>query len=171
MQATRILLFFLVLTSTAFAQNKDAETVFRAHLDSTQKPLDDIEGIWSVSNVQEYYRYDTLYDVVKYPKAAKVAVLRKDDGKYKSFDMNGDPYEVEFVPTDVKGVYLYRNYYKETNEFSKARAVISRSGEMEYTYDFPDNYLRAHFADTYEDGTRVANQLIWTRIYPPAEKQ
>ncbi|MFM8431820.1 MAG: hypothetical protein ACKOA1_03395, partial [Bacteroidota bacterium] len=72
---------------------------------------------------------------------------------------------------DVKGVYLYRSFFKETNEFSKAQAVISKAGEMEYTYDFPQNYLKVRFADSYEEGTRVTNRLLWTKSYPLSDSK
>ncbi|MFM7216892.1 MAG: hypothetical protein ACKO1U_02600 [Bacteroidota bacterium] len=167
----RLIFLALLLPSlAAFSQKQKAEAGFKAELDQRADSLDPIEGIWNVSSIQEFYRYDTLYDVARYPKAARVAVIKRD-GKFRSYDMSGAAYEVEFSFTDVKGVYLYRNFFKETQEYSKAQAVISREGEMEYTYDFPDNYLRAHFLDTYEEGTRVTNQLQWVRSYPPSPKR
>ena len=109
--------------------------------------LDPIDGIWNVSTTQEFYRYDTLYDVRKYPKAAKVAVVKKEDG-YESYNLTGESYDVQF------------------KQYSKAKAIISKGQEMEYTYDFPDDYLRIKFGDTYEDGTRVVNILKWTKSFP-----
>lgn len=165
-----LLVGLLSLPFLVTAQKGAKEDDYIRKLDARKDSLNAIEGIWSVSNTQQFYRYDTLYDEVRYSKAARVAVLWVD-GKYKSFDMEGNPYEVEFSTTDVKGVYLYRNYFKETDEYSKAQAVISRAGEMEYAYDFPDNYLRLRFSDSYEEGTRVSNVLTWTRVYPPAGKK
>jgi uncharacterized protein YqgQ len=159
----------LFISITVCGQKQKAESGFKVYFDGRADSLDPIEGIWNVSSVQEFYRYDTLYDVARYPKAARVAVMLQD-GKYRSFDMTGAPYEVEFTVTDVRGVYLYRNFFKETQEYSKAQAVISREGEMEYTYDFPDNYLRVRFSDSYEEGTRVTNQLHWVRSYPPPKR-
>ncbi|HPU95132.1 MAG TPA: hypothetical protein PK398_03070 [Candidatus Gracilibacteria bacterium] len=127
--------------------------------------IDPIEGIWSVSTTQEFYRYDTLYDVRKYPKAAKVAVMKKE-GKYESYNLTGESYDVQFLPTDVIGVYLYKNYFPEIQQYSKAKAIISKGSEMEYTYDFPDDFLRIKFGDTYEEGTRVVNILKWSKSFP-----
>jgi hypothetical protein len=118
-----------------------------------------------VSTTQEFYRYDTLYDVQKFPKAARVAIIHKE-GKYESYNLTGESYDVEFTVTDVRGVYLYRNYFPETKSYSKTSAVISKRGEMEYTYTFPDEYLRIRLGDTYEEGTRVVNILKWVKIFP-----
>lgn len=71
----------------------------------------------------------------------------------------------------MKGVYLYRNFFRETNEYSKTQAVISKAGEMEYTVDLPDNYLRVKFQDSYEEGTRVVNILKWTKVFPDGKKK
>ena len=142
-----------------------SEESFRTYFVSGKDSLDPIEGIWNVSTTQEFYRYDTLYDVRKYPKAAKVAVVKKEDG-YESYNLTGESYDVQFLTTDVKGVYLYKNYFPEIKQYSKAKAIISKGQEMEYTYDFPDDYLRIKFGDTYEDGTRVVNILKWTKSFP-----
>ena len=78
-----------------------------------------------------------------------------------------DPIEdVQFLPTDVIGVYLYKNYFPEIQQYSKAKAIISKGSEMEYTYDFPDDFLRIKFGDTYEEGTRVVNILKWSKSFP-----
>ncbi|MCC7231475.1 MAG: hypothetical protein IT242_00920 [Bacteroidia bacterium] len=157
--------FVFLATPALKAQKLQGEEMFRNYFSSHLDSLDPIEGIWNVASVQEYYRYDTLYDIVKYPKGATVAVMKKD-GRYESYNLNGEPYDVQFSGTDVKGVYLYRNFFRETNEYSKAQAVISKSGVMEYTYEFPDDFLRTRFGDSYEEGTRVVNQLKWSRLFP-----
>ena len=117
----RGLIFLCVILGAAFAASAQKFTTeymfqeyFSKHLDS----LDDIEGIWLVSTSQEFYRYDTLYDVIKLPKAAKVAVMKKG-GKYESYNLTGESYDVEFTPTDVKGVYFYSISFPETQERSK----------------------------------------------------
>lgn len=155
----------LLLTFSAKGQSFYSEESFRQYFTTHIDSLDQIEGIWQVSTTQEFYRYDTLYDVQKFPKAARVAIIRKE-GKYESYNLTGESYDVEFTVTDVRGVYLYRNYFPETKSYSKTSAVISKKGEMEYTYTFPDEYLRIRFGDTYEEGTRVVNILKWTKIFP-----
>lgn len=158
-----VLLIFSGLV--AFAQKPNSEDLFKSYFLKNMDNLDPVEGIWTVATTQEYYRYDTLYDVIKYPKAAKVAIMRNNDA-FDSYNLTGESYDVTFSETDVKGVYLYRNFFKETNEYSKTSAVISRAGEMEYTYEFPDEYLQHRFGDSYEEGTRVVNILKWVRVFP-----
>ena len=170
MKILRILPLIVLLSITAHAQKLTSEELFKEYFLNHTDSLDAIEGIWTVSTTKEFYNYDTLYDVQKFPKAAKVAVIKKEN-KYESFNLTGESYDVQFSITDVKGVYLYRNFFRETNEYSKTSAVISKAGEMEYTYEFPDDYLRVKFADSYEDGTRVVNILKWTKIFPDTKKK
>ena len=118
--ATLILLAFAGRAPEA-RQRSAFQTVFFQNADS----LDAIEGIWNVSTTQEFYRYDTLYDIQTFAKAARVAIMKKE-GKYDSYNLTGESYDVEFQTTDVKGVYLYRNFFRETNEYSKTQAVISK---------------------------------------------
>lgn len=161
--------FSLFVFNFSVAQKLNSESAFREYFESHKDSLDAIEGIWTVSSTQEFYRYDTLYNVDKYPRAAKVAIMRSGSF-YDSFNLTGDSYDVSFFTTDVKGVYLYKNFFRITNEYSKAQAVISTSGIMQYTYEFPDGYLKLKFAESYEEGTRVVNQLTWKKIFPEDSK-
>ncbi|HQW00179.1 MAG TPA: hypothetical protein PLZ91_07630 [Bacteroidia bacterium] len=158
-------LILLLISFYSKGQTLTSEESYRNYFVANKDSIDPIEGIWSVSTTQEFYRYDTLYDVRKYPKAAKVAVMKKDD-KYESYNLTGESYDVQFLPTDVIGVYLYKNYFPEIQQYSKAKAIISKGSEMEYTYDFPDDFLRIKFGDTYEEGTRVVNILKWSKSFP-----
>ena len=158
-------LLLLLISFYSKGQTLTSEESYRNYFVANKDSIDPIEGIWSVSTTQEFYRYDTLYDVRKYPKAAKVAVMKKDD-KYESYNLTGESYDVQFLPTDVIGVYLYKNYFPEIQQYSKAKAIISKGSEMEYTYDFPDDFLRIKFGDTYEEGTRVVNILKWRKSFP-----
>lgn len=158
-------LLLLLISFYSKGQTLTSEESYRNYFVANKDSIDPIEGIWSVSTTQEFYRYDTLYDVRKYPKAAKVAVMKKE-GKYESYNLTGESYDVQFLPTDVIGVYLYKNYFPEIQQYSKAKAIISKGNEMEYTYDFPDDFLRIKFGDTYEEGTRVVNILKWSKSFP-----
>lgn len=163
-------LVLFLITATLQAQTPQSEEAFRKYFIDHKDSLDPIEGIWNVNTTQEFYRYDTMYEENRFPKAAVIAIM-KQDGKYFSYNLNGEPFEVEFKTTDVKGVYLYQNYFRETNSRSKASAVISKNGEMEYTYEFPDEYIRLRFGDSYEEGTRVINILKWTKTTDEEKKK
>lgn len=158
----------LISAFAVTAQKFTTEYMFQEYFSKQLDSLDEIEGIWLVSTTQEFYRYDTMYDVIKLPKAAKVAVMKKS-GKYESYNLTGESYDVEFAVTDVRGVYFYTISFPETQELSKTDAVISKDGGMEYKYEFPDKYLRFKLADTYEEGTRVTNEVKWTKIFPDAK--
>jgi len=160
-----ILILLFCIPAESFSQEPQSEEEFRKYFMNYKDSLDPIEGIWNVSTIQEFYRYDTLYNIDKYPRAAKV-VIRKKEGLYESYDLSGEPYDVNFFETDVKGVYLYRNFFRSTGEYSNTQAVISTAGIMQYTYEFPENYLRIQLGDSYEEGTRVVNQLTWKKEFP-----
>jgi hypothetical protein len=160
-----LLIFFCFAVFPAFSQIAYTEEGFKEYFKKNADSLDQIEGIWNVSTMQEYHHFDTLYDVIKFPKAAKVAIIKRE-GKFESFNLTGTYYDVQFDHTDVKGVYLYRNYFPETKQYSKTQAVISKADEMEYTYEFPEDYLRIKLAESYEEGTRVVNILKWTKAFP-----
>ena len=162
-------LFFLISVRVC-AQKFNTESMFQEYFSQHLDSLDDIEGIWMVSTTQEFYRYDTLYDVIHLPKAAKVAVMKKE-GKYDSFNLTGESYDVQFAATDVKGVYFYTINFPETQEHSKTDAVISKAGSMEYKYEFPDKYLQYKLTDTYEEGTHVTNEVKWAKIFPEVKKK
>jgi hypothetical protein len=142
-----------------------SESGFKEYLSKHQGAIDDIEGIWNVSTKQYYYRYDTLQDVVEAKKAARVAIISKD-GKYQAYIITGEWYSVEFTKTDVAGVYFYRNYFKETNEFSKTSAVISKHGQMKYEYEIPEKLARLRMEDVYQDGMHVTNEVTWMKVFP-----
>jgi len=162
------ILFWLMCTaspSLSVSQTMTSEQSFRLYFQDHKDSLDELEGIWSVSTIQEFFRYDTLYDVMKYPKAVRVAIMNKGD-HYDTFVLTGEPYHVEFRASDMKGVYVYKNYYKETDSYSRANATITKGGKMQISYEFPEKYLRYKFSDSYEDGTRVINNTSWQRVYP-----
>ena len=163
----RLLIVFIF---TVFATNLYGQSIqqtedslhnyFSAHKDS----LDPIEGLWDVVSTQEYYHFDTLYDVVKYPKPARVAIIKKGN-KYQVYNMKGESYNVEFSQTEVKSVYFYRNFFPQINQYSEMQTIICKSGEMEFTYDFPESDLRIKLGDKYKDGTRLVNVLKWKKIF------
>lgn len=168
-----VLLIFIITSLFYFpasAQSPHSEDSFRAYFDAHRDSLDPLEGIWNVSTIQQFYRYDTLYDVQKYSKAARIAIMKNGD-HYDSFNLTGESYNVQFIPSDVAGVYVYKNYFKETDSYSKSSAVISKNGRMEFSYEFPEKYLRFKFNDSYEEGTRVVNNTSWTRTYPEQGKK
>jgi hypothetical protein len=166
--------FFVCLCVLLFsglqAQKLTTEDMYKDYFTKHKDSLDEIEGIWLVNVTQEFYRYDTLYDVLKIPKAAKVAVIKKEEN-YDSYNLTGDSYDARFYPTETKGVYFYTIEFPETQEHSKTDAVINKEGTMEYKYEFPDKYLRFKLADTYEEGTFVTNEVKWTKVFPEPVKK
>ena len=167
-----IVIFFAVLAANAQTAKSDygSESSFKEYFTLHQGALDDIEGIWNVSTKQYYYHYDTLQDVIEAKKAARVAIVLKD-GKYEAYIITGEWYNVEFTKTDVAGVYFYRNYFKETDEFSKTSAVISKHGQMQYQYEIPEKLARLRMEDVYEEGMHVTNEVTWTKVLPEEGKK
>lgn len=127
--------------------------------------LNPIEGIWKVEIKREFYHYDTLYNVQNISDAEKVAIMKNDDG-YAAYLMNGENFNLEFTTTDVKGVYMYRNFYPLTSEYSKKQAVICMRGKMEYTYDLPEEYVIKICGEDYKPNTRIVNVHSWIKMTP-----
>jgi hypothetical protein len=169
------LLFFLFPFISAQAQKPTpsalkSEASFKEYFIQHEQTLNSIEGIWQVSTKQYYYKYDTLYDVIEAKKAARVAIVEKD-GKFESYVITGEAFNVEFTKTDVEGVYFYRNYFRETDEFSKTDAVISKHGHMEYKYEIPERLTRLRMEDLFEEGVHVTNEVQWTKVFPAEGKK
>jgi hypothetical protein len=164
--------FFIFSASHAQLSRFDitSEPSFKEYFTKHADSLNDIEGIWQVSAKQYYFKEDTLYDVIEAKKAARVAIIDKD-GKFLSYIITGEPYNVEFTKTDVAGVYFYRNFFKETNEYSKTEAVISKKGEMQYEYEIPDQLLRLRLGELFEPGIRVRNEVKWKKVFPEEKKK
>jgi len=158
----------LLLAISSYAQKPKSESEFKEYFAGRGDSLDQLEGIWEVKTIQQFYRYDTLYDVIK-TKASKIVILKNGD-RFDSINLDGQAIEVQFSPSDVAGVYMYKNYYKETDSYSKASAAISKNGRMEFSYEYPEKYLRYRLGDSFEEGTRVMNNTSWARVYPESKK-
>ena len=164
-----VLIFLALLLPFVGHSQTITEGEARKKLEARGDSLDPIEGIWVISTIQQFYRYDTLYDVIKYPKGAKVAVI-KDGDQYVSYNLSGESVNIRFTKSEVAGVYVYKNHFSETDSDSKVNGVICRNGRMEIVYEFPEKYLRYKLQDSYEEGTRVVNNTSWVQTYPEAKK-
>jgi hypothetical protein len=142
-------------------QPKSIADSLQKHFSLKKENLDPIEGIWDVFTVQEYYHYDTLYDVRKSPEPTRISVTRREE-KFISQDMNGAPFEVEFTTTDVKRVYMFRCVFPKANDHPKPHAALYTSGSMELTYDFTDD----QHGGKKNEGDRTVKILTWKKITP-----
>jgi hypothetical protein len=155
----------LLLSFISFGQKTEKE--IRSYFEKNSS-LDRIEGVWSVAITQEFYHFDTLYDVKTLPGTQNVAVLRENI-TFVAYYLKGEPYNLEFTTTDVNGVYMYRNFYPLISDYSKKQAVICTHGKMQYTYDLPEEYVVKICGDKYIPNTRIVNVMKWEKVMP-AEK-
>ena len=126
-QLILFLLFFTITANTLQAQLlKQTEDSLKNYFNSIKDKTDPIEGLWEVVSVEEYYHFDTLYNVVKTIKPSKVAIIKKED-TCRVFNLSGELFNIEFVSTDVKNVYLYRIYFSGIKKYSEAWAIINKS--------------------------------------------
>ncbi len=166
MKMSSCLIVFLFVSFHSFGQLRDySEEVFKKDFIENLENLDQIEGIWDISTTQETYHYDTLFDVQQSKQPLKIAIIKQKD-KFFTYQMSGEQFETEFNPTDVKSVYLYRNYFPSISQYSKNQAVICKAGQMEYTYDFPKEYLLEKLDKQYSEGLRIVNILKWNKVFP-----
>lgn len=162
---------FKVLRESSSARLKRIEDGYKNYFDSVcTENLDPIEGIWNVTANQEFYQNDILYDVNRISKMDKVVIMKKNN-KYEVINITGQSYFVEFKETQVKGIYLYKNNFAEINSQQKTKAVINSANEMNYNYDFPEEYLRLKFGNSFEEGTTVTNRVKWVKSFPPIINQ
>lgn len=163
-QLILFLLFFTITANTLQAQSlKQTEDSLKNYFNSIKDKTDPIEGLWEVVSVEEYYHFDTLYNVVKTIKPSKVAIIKKED-TCRVFNLSGELFNIEFVSTDVKNVYLYRIYFSGIKKYSEAWAIINKSGSLEATYEIPvmDNSNEAE--NTFKEGMRKVMVSKWTKI-------
>jgi hypothetical protein len=161
-----LLLIFLFGKFFVNAQMPEySEELFKKDFVGNLENLDQLEGIWNLSATQETYHHDTLYEVLQSKSPMKIAIMKSKNGFF-SYKMTGELYDVEFNSTDVKSVYLYRNYFPLISKYTKKQAVISKAGEMEYTYDSPSEYLKEKLGEEYKDGLRIVNILKWNKVFP-----
>ena len=149
------LIFFMLLYQASIGQTtkpvKDTlENYFKEHKDS----LDQLEGYWDVSAIQEHYNHDTLSDVERGQGPIKILIIRADK-KFNSFDPNGKSFDVEFSPTDVKGVYLYENYFPQINQHSSPQVSFTKQAKLSTRTTIPKNGSRINLA------TNSKKECVW----------
>jgi hypothetical protein len=163
-QLIPILLFFTITANSLRAQSlKQTEDSLKNYFNSIKDKTDPIEGFWEVASVEEYYHYDTLYNVVKTSKPSRVAIIKKEDTCHV-FNLSGELFNVEFVSTDVKNVYLYRIYFSGIKKHSEAQAIINKSGSMEATYEIPVSDNTNEADNTIKKDMRKVMVSKWTKI-------
>lgn len=159
-----LLLFFTIIGNTLQAQSlNQTEDSLKIYFNSIKDKTDPIEGLWEVVSVEEYYHFDTLYNVVKTIKPGRVAIIKKED-TCRVFNLSGDLFNVEFVSTDVKNVYLYRIYFSGLKKYSEAQAIINKSGSMEAIYEIPTMDYSNEMENTTKGGLRRVMVSRWTKI-------
>ena len=158
-----ILILFVISIAHARSQTFKSENDFKNYFTDHIATLDPAEGLWKVVTSQEFYNFDTLYDKKSFVQT--VAILKRDSA-FLTYDMKGEEYNVYFTKTNVNKVYLFKIYLKEINQYTKTDAVIAAGNTMNYTYEFPEEYLRLMFKNTFEKGDRVVNAVNWDKVFP-----
>ena len=156
---------FLIFFTGVSGQDNLSEEFYRNYFSSNKDSLVSIEGIWLLTSNKEVYHYDTLVEVISESNPSRVVIWKKQ-GKLETKVISGSQHRMEFSLTDVKGVYLYRNYYPETKEYSKNIAVICKSNEMNYSYEIPENIIRIRDDEDTAAGTKIIVILMWKKAFP-----
>jgi hypothetical protein len=161
----KLLSISLVIFLSLFSNGQQpTEKSLRAYFEKADS-LSPIEGIWNLETSREFYHYDTLYDVKNLTGPEEVAII-KESTDFAAYSIKGEKLNLVFTTTDVKGVYMYQNYYPLLSDFSKKQAVICTHGKMEYTYDLPEEYAIKECGENYQPNTRVVNVLKWNKVFP-----
>jgi hypothetical protein len=170
MKKSAVLILFVFIFSVVRGQDMPTrEDSLAGYFMNNEGKLDPIEGIWSVSATQETYHFDTLFNVSRPEEDTRVAIIKQNDN-FERVHISGDSLRVTFYSTDVKGVYLYENDFPQLKTKPKKQAVICKAGQMEYTYDLPEEYIRKISGVNYRDGLRIVRILRWTQTAPQPQK-
>jgi hypothetical protein len=133
--------------------------------------LDPIEGIWLLEIKQEFYHFDTLYNVKDESDTSRIAIVKNGHGftayYIKDKNMTLEYAALEFTTTDVSGVYMYSMLSNDPP--AKKHAVICTHGKMEYTYDLPEEDVIKYLGTDYRPNTRIVNILKWKKIFPDSK--
>ena len=152
----RMLLILSVGHASAQESNMSAGKI-REHFNKDS--LNAIEGYWSVAMTREVYFDDTLSEVIGQPVDSNIAVVQQE-GKYIAYYPDGSFFNVVFQDTEVKGVYLYRNYFAGTEEYSKSKALICNGREIEYTFELNPGTAGGRGMEDNQHEIRI---LKWTK--------
>jgi hypothetical protein len=155
---------FLVPVLLPAQQHGYSGNMINDYFKTNRENLNDIEGVWKVVISGEIYNNDTLSETID-EQDTTIAIIENEQ-KYLSFNLSGQPFDVEFTGTDVNGVYLYSNFMPEINEHSKVQAVINNSGSLEFTFDYPEEYLKKTMGDKFSEGIRIVKTFKWEKLFP-----
>jgi len=151
------ILLIIVVSRTSAQENPLPIEKIGEHL--KRDSLNVIEGYWNVSVTREVYFDDTLSEVIEEPVDSNISVVRQDE-KYVAYFPDGSFYNVVFKDTEVKGVYLYRNYFAGTDEYSKPKALICKGSEIEYTFELNPGTIGGQDMAENQNEIRI---LKWTK--------
>lgn len=151
-----------------FGQCLDSEQAFKEYYKKNISTLNPIEGIWSIStNVKFYDQNNQLVNAGNIPQVATVAVIKKDD-YYFTCNSNGSnrKSDIKFYKTATSDIFLCNTYYKDSNSTSKANAVLTGNGFLEFNYEMPLDVLKHEAPNKNIPWTKVICEDKWIKMFP-----
>jgi len=145
----------------------DWEKYFKERISS----LDPIEGIWSNTHTLKIYNsYNRLISQKYKPQVEIVAIFKSWDG-YKTWSIDGDnSYATHtFENAASSGIYLFKCTYSQTGSTSKANAILTGNGLLEFSYEKPIAQLRMDVGQDYIAGISLIFEHKWIKVSPKKE--
>ncbi len=155
----------------SFGQCLGNEQAFKDYYIKNITTIDLLEGIWSTNTtIKIYNQYNQLIDSKYIPQVAQWAMIMNGN-KFEvcSIGDNSDNTTIIFSKTASTGVYLYQKTFSGTNAITKANAIISPDGLLEYSYEVPDEVVREIMGSNYINGISMTVEIKMIKLFPTTE--
>jgi len=170
----RLILFItiiLLLVQQNYSQGWRNKTDWEKYFKERIISLDPIEGIWSNTHtIKKYIRFNRLITQKYNPQVELVAIF-KVGNDYKIWSIDGDnSYATRtFENAASSGIYLFQCTYSQTFSTSKANAILTGNGLLEFSYEKPTAQLKMDFGQNYFDGISLIYEHNWIKVSPKKE--
>lgn len=145
----------------------NSEQEFKEYYKANITTLSPIEGIWSATVNEKIYDENQQFRGNQYmPQVGYYAVIKKDDYYIvckTSGNLNSSA--MKFYKTANSSIYLYNQEFGQTNSTSKANAVITANGLLEFSVQIPVKELKRD-PSTYIKGMSIVLEHSWVKTFP-----
>ena len=159
------LLFLTVINLNA--QCLFNRTAFETYYEKNLSELNDIEGFWSVTMEQKVYLNGEIVANFNKPQVKEWAIIKHGTSLFSVCDIygvNDSAFVLEFSSSANPNIYLFKRVV--SGEVTKANAVMTSIGLLEYSYEMGKLEMKNNYKEKYQEGLRVFREFKWIKTYP-----